>query len=69
MKCIVKCSWKLVKKDPAASCTMLLVVHSGSGMQLGALTLHCSCSSAGCKVLILLGELSRGLHCDGSPFR
>ena len=33
-------------------------------------TLRCSCLSASCKALILLGgELSRGLHRGGSPFR
>lgn len=70
MECIIKCSGKLGKKGLAASCTVLFVVHCGSRMQLGAWTLNCSCSSAGCKGLILLGgELSRGLHRDGSPFR
>lgn len=51
--------WKLTKKGLAASCTVLFVVQWGSGMQLGAWTLHGVGSSAGCKGWIFLGgELS-----------
>lgn len=60
MECIIKHSWKLAKKGLAASCTVIFVVHCGSGD--AAWTLHPSCSSAGCKGLILLGELLRRLH-------
>lgn len=53
--------WKLAKRGLAASCTVLVVVHWGSGMQLGAWTLHCVCSSAGCKCYLLGRELSTGM--------
>lgn len=46
--------WKLAKKGLAASCTVHFVVQWSSGRELGAWTLHCVCSSAGCKGCIFL---------------